>query len=256
MGKQNVNITVEAPHKEKSFWNVLTSLFDRITNTTDKQFIKVVLLIILFFGGLVAYNLSKQNSQMTKIEKYITQSEEAEEENLQIRDEITPKVQKEMDKLMYQVSADRVCLFEVHNGKANSTSLPFRFADCTQESINSDHMITYVGDRYQNIPLGHYKIPYYLADCKYLLLSYEEMKKYDAKFAQEMLKVNGKHVAAIMLSSNGIHIGFLICFYDNTTSVPDEQILKNKLTASSKIISTLLDLNIQRQLRFKTVENN
>lgn len=248
----NINLTVQT--KSSGFWGFLSNIWDKtwdkVTNMTSKQFLFVVTLIIVVGFTAVIYNLSKNETTSAKIVNMLAKSGEAEEENLQIRDEITPKVQKEMDKLMYQVDADRVCLFEVHNGKVNSTSLPFRYVDCTQESINSDHMVTYIGDKYQDIPLSHYKIAYSLADCKYLNLTYNAVKRVDARFAQEMEIVNGKHIAAIMVSSSGVNIGFLVCFYDSMAKVPDNSEIKPKLESASKVIGALLDLNVQRRLRF------
>lgn len=135
-------------------------------------------------SAFFCYNVSKDQQAMDKVLNELFISQKEDEENMEIREKVTPTINHELKKILYATRASRVAIFELHNGKENATNLPFRFADMTYEVINDDDKeLRFVSDKFQNIPLTHYILPYLIADKFVKIGDIEEARRDDPRFS-------------------------------------------------------------------------
>ena len=239
--------------KVNVFVKTIKKIVDEVANASFLKIIKFFIAFMLFIfcsaAAFFCYNVSKDQEAMNKLIDEVIVSKEEDEENMRIREQLTPKINYELKKILYSVHASRVVIFELHNGKENATNLPFRFADMTYEVINDDDQeLRFVSDKFQNIPLTHYNLPYLIEDNYVRLGDVEEARRDDPRFAQLMFDVGGSYYGAVMLRSNGVDIGFLAIFFDKNKKPLDSREEGEKvLREASKTISPLLDLSVQRK---------
>ena len=259
---QTININVpESSHEEdegklgkvNAFVKTIKKVVNEVANASFLKIIKFFFAFMLFIfctvSAFFCYSVSKDQEAMDKVLNELFVSKKEDEENMEIREKVTPTINHELKKILYATRASRVAIFELHNGKENATNLPFRFADMTYEVINDDDKeLRFVSDKFQNIPLTHYTLPYLIADKFVRLGDVEEARKDDPRFAQLMYDTGGSYYGAVMLRSNGVDIGFLAVFFDKGTKPLDSrEDCEKVLTEASKVISPLLDLNVQRK---------
>ena len=146
--------------------------------------------------------------------------------------------------LCYTLSADRVFIFEMHNGKRNSSGLPFRYADMSYEEVNDNKHINRVGIQFQNVPLTLYKFPHYIAEHSYMLGDIEEIARIDKGFAEEIAEIGGEYLAVVYITTNGTPLGFLgVAFHEKPTF--QEEYIKGIIESHARVITPLLDLRQQ-----------
>ena len=239
--------------KVNVFVKTIKKIVDEVANASFLKIIKFFIAFMLFIfcsaAAFFCYNVSKDQEAMNKLIDEVIVSKEEDEENMRIREQLTPKINYELKKILYSVHASRVVIFELHNGKENTTNLPFRYADMTYEVVNdNDQELRFVSDKFQNIPLTHYNLPYLIEDNYVRLGDVEEARRDDPRFAQLMFDVGGSYYGAVMLRSNGVDIGFLAIFFDKNKKPLDSREEGEKvLREASKTISPLLDLSVQRK---------
>ena len=146
--------------------------------------------------------------------------------------------------LCYTLDADRVFIFEMHNGKRNSSGLPFRYADMSYEEVNENKSVERIAKKYQNVPLTLYKFPHYVAEHSYVFGNLEEVTRVDAGFADEISDSGGEYLAVIYIISNGTPLGFLgVAFHEKPKF--KEEYVKGLIESHVKVITPLLDLRMQ-----------
>lgn len=206
----------------------------------------VVVSLIISIAAIMCYRAVTSDAFMDALAIKITQkSEEKEAENLDIRDDkVTPKIQKEIEILCYTLNADRVFIFEMHNGKRNSSGLPFRYADMSYEEVNDEKHIDRIAMKYQNVPLTLYKFPHYVAEHGYMFGTIDDIANIDVGFAYEIKESGGNYLSVIYLTSNGIPLGFIGVAFHNKPDFKDEYI-KGIIESHSRVITPLLDLRMQ-----------
>jgi hypothetical protein len=267
MGTKNmdkdVNISINVPSNNgntdgyttkvnviaKHIKTIVSSLANASYVKIFKVFISTILFLFCSTIGFFVYNLSKNQQAVNTIIDEMIVTKKEDEANMKIRDAVTPQIDNELKKIMYTAHADRIAIFELHNGKENATRLPFRYADMSYEQVNdNDKSISYVSDGFQNIPLTHYTIPFYIAENTYFVGNIEEVRLIDKRFADLMNKIGGKYMSSVILRNDGSDIGFLCLFYD--TTVPMDESKKEVgelLKHMSDKISPLLDLRVQKK---------
>lgn len=229
---------------------VAKDIFNFINKASWKALFKVIVVVMV---GIVLYFTVKTLNMVTneeniaklvanKIEEHNTKSEEL---SLSIREDVvTPKIQRELEILCYSLNADRAFIFELHNGKVNSSGLPFRYADMSYEEPNEEREIERVAMQFQDIPLTLYKYPHYLAENKYIYGDINEIAMIDNGFAKHIERVGGRYLGMLYLTNNGLPLGFLcVSFHDEP--VFSESEVKSKLEQYGKIIAPLLDMGVQ-----------
>lgn len=252
MKNNDVNINLSKSIEEKKVSAIVSigrSIVDTIAYAKWTKIVKVYLVMFFFLatalGGFFAYKVTSDEDAMHKAALRLATAEK--EEN--IRDfVITPKIQKNLDAILYTLNADRAYLIEFHNGKKNTTGLPFRYMDVSYEVTNQESKATKIGMYYQNVPTTLYKFPYYLQEHKYYIGTIDDFGRVDTDLAKQMSVNFAKYFAVIALNSDGTPVGYLGISWCDIESVPDINIIKNKLYLYDKTFSQLLDLRIQMRI--------
>lgn len=245
---ENVNVNVNNGKETESSIHVRS--FKHFTGIISKakwkSIMKVYFVLFFFLATGVAlvftYTVAKDNELVSQTTKKILK--ERKEEN--IRDfVVTPKIQHELAKLVYVLNANRAFLFELHNGKKNTSGLPFRFTDMSYEEVNEERTTDKVAISFQNIPLTLYKYPHYLQRQKLLIGNLKDIGEVDPDFAEHIRSVGGVYLGMIYINSNGLPLGFLCVSYHNMSDVPADSVIEAKLREYAKPIGQLLDLQVQ-----------
>lgn len=268
--KQTININVpdvynsDIDNKIGKWKLIAITIKKTVKDISNANFFKILKFLTTFMlftfcciTGFFCYNVAKDQDALNKVVDEIFRSKQEDEDNMKIRDKVSRSVDRELKKLVYTIHASRAVIFELHNGKENATNLPFRYADMSYEVINdSQDEVRFISGDFQNIPLTHYRMPFLVAEKYVLLGTLEQAKKEDPRFGQLMSDAGGRFYGCVILKSNDVTIGFLCVFFDeghDPIDGPDngEQILKDY----AKVISSLLDLSVQRKEYDKLCKN-
>lgn len=232
------------------YLGIFKDAFSFLANASILSVIKVISIavtaIIISGVAITGYEVITSDEFVTSLAHKVNEvNEKREEKGLDLRDDkVTPKIQKEIEVLCYTLDADRVFIFEMHNGKKNSSGLPFRYADMSYEEVNDAKHIQRCAINFQNVPLTLYKFPHYVAEHGYMFGAVEDVAKIDNGFAEEILELGGKYVAIAYITSNGVPLGFLGVAFHNKPEFKDEYV-KGIIESHSRVITPLLDLRMQ-----------
>ena len=250
MKNNNININIQKANggesKLSAFAKTWKQLFTWIANAPTYRLFKVIFfscfLFVLITSSIFSYYAFQDKDIVKATANKLLLDQKAEN----IRDFIvTPKIQKELNTLVYVLNADRAFLFELHNGKKNTTGLPFRYADMTYEETNEDRKIDKVAMNFQNIPLTLYKYPHYLQRKKILIGSVDEIEGIDHEFAKHIRDCNGEYLAMTYLNDNGVPLGFLCVSFHDKETIPKKEYIMKKMEEYGKSLTQLLDFDIQ-----------
>ena len=250
MKNNNININIPQANSGESklsaFAKSWKQLFTWIANAPTYRLFKVIFfscfLFVLITGSIFSYYAFQDKDIVMATANKLLLDQKAEN----IRDFIvTPKIQKELNTLVYVLDADRAFLFELHNGKKTTTGLPFRYADMTYEETNEDRKIDKVAMNFQNIPLTLYKYPHYLQMKKILIGSVDEIDGIDHEFAKHIRDCNGEYLAMTYLNDNGVPLGFLCVSFHDKETIPKKEYIMKKMEEYGKSLTQLLDYDIQ-----------
>ena len=228
-----------------------------IAKASWKDIIKVWFVSFFFLAtaiaAMFAYTAARDNEIVRSTAEKLSNDRKVED----LRDMIvTPKVQENLYELVHILDADRAFVFELHNGKKNTSGLPFRFADMTYEEVNDSKKGYRVAMTFQDIPLTLYKYPYYLQKKKMFIGTVEEIEEIDPEFANHIRGIGGEYLAMIYMSSKGLPIGFLCLSYHNRNEVPNEKFIEAKLREYDRLISNMLDLSTYDVVSGEAVEED
>ena len=247
MKNNDININLNQPSGEKASSVVKTvkNVTDAVSKAKWTKIVKVYLVMFFFLatllGGFFAYKFISDKDAMHETSMNLIKNQK--EEN--IRDfVVTPKIQHDLQLLTYTLNADRAFLFELHNGKKNTSGLPFRFADMSYEEVNEEKKVDRIAMQFQDIPLTLYKYPSYLQKQKMIIGAIDEIEKIDHEFASHIKSIGGVYLGMIYISSGGTPLGFLCVSYHKYEDVPDQKLIEKKLTEHDKTLTQLLDLDI------------
>ena len=264
IGGQDVKKNVSDPNKIEGrgvlkYLSIFEETFFLISQASVKSiakfFVTSTLVIGLIVGGKFFYAAADSKELMDAIVERVNHKNEIyEERGIEIRQDIvTPGIQKELKMLCYTLNADRVFLFELHNGKKSAGGLPFLYADMSYEEVNLERCLEYVAIQFQNVPLTLYKYPNYLFVKRYMYSSVEEIAAIDNAFAKNINDMGGKYLATTYITIHGKPLGFL-CASFHSEPVLSEDVIKEKMTNSARILKPLLDLNSQLNIKNKQEE--
>ena len=254
-GQNVINVNVPGPSKcetkaASKYLSVFKDSFLFVTTASNKSIIKffAILLLVIVFAviGKFLYAAAGSEKVMEAFSRKIeNRNEYIEKKGMEIRqDVVTPGIQKELKILCYTLNADRVFIFELHNGKKSAGGLPFIYADMSYEEVNLEKCLEYVGIQFQNIPLTLYKYPHYLFKERYTFGSVEEVAEIDNAFAKHITDIGGEYFAGIYITIYGKPLGFL-CASFHTKPILTSDDIKDKMEKSARVLKPLLDLNTQ-----------
>ena len=202
----NINLNQPGGEKASSIVKVVKNVTDAVSNAKWTKIVKVYLVMFFFLatllGGFYIYNVVT-DKELVKETAHKMMQEKKEES---IRDYVvTPKVQKDIEILLYTLNADRVFIFELHNGKKNISGLPFKYADMSYEVANIERKVDRCYTKYQDVPLTMYKYPDYMHKKKLMIGTIDDIEKVhnvaDAKpdsVIEEKLKSYGNSIGELI----------------------------------------------------------
>ena len=202
----------------------------------------LMVLCLVIFSANVALN----KTAVERIVEHMISEEESEKTAMDIRDNVSPKIQGSLTRFLYKNNADRTFVIELHNGKKNATSLPFKYYDMTYEEVNEERHVKNVSQHFVNVMVTHYKLPFYLVEKKTFVGTADELEKIDPRWADNLKEQSGRYVGITILRSSGEDVGFLGIAYDEGTVVPPQSQIASELEQYAKVIAPLLDLGMQR----------
>ena len=238
MKNSDININLNQPSGEpkasviaKTFKGIADAIADASWRRLVKVFIVMFFFLATILGGFFAYNIANDKEAMHEAAMKMARSEK--EENIREL-VVTPKIQHELSVLVYTLNADRAFIFELHNGKKNTSGLPFKYADMTYEETNEEKKVDKVAIQFQDIPLTLYRYPHYLQTKKMIIGTTDEISGVDEDYANHIRAIGGKYLGMIYMSSGGTPIGFLCVSYHNIEDVPNKNVLELKLNEYGK----------------------
>lgn len=252
----NININPSSNNnskKEPIYTQVGKWVTSTIANAKWTKIFKVYFVTFFFLAtGLACfftYNIIKNEEFLTNAaEKFAEDAQEQEE----IRDfVVTPKVQHLLGVLLYGLDADRVFIFELHNGKKNISGLPFRYADMSYEFANREKGVDRCYRKYQDVPLNMYTYPNYMYKNKFFIGTADDIEKIDYEFAKCLKEDGGEYVSMVFLNGIEEPLGFLGVSFHNKINLPNVKLIEEKMRECGGKLSELLDLKAQLKTKGK-----
>lgn len=226
----------------------LESFLNFIDKFGLKKILQGCLLIAMFLAADFAFNAIHNEKMIEAIASRVEKKKNVlESEDMNIRKEVGPKISKQLLKLLYSVGADRVIVFENHNGKENATALPFVYFDMTYEEIEENKIHNYISESFVNLNISYFKIPYHLVQKTYFIGNVDDMREVDNRFANRMEEVGCKYIGLIIIKSKGVNVGMLGVMYNDEPVGITKDLIRSELMETVIDISPLLDLEIQRE---------
>ena len=246
----NINITPNSEGEKELVYTKVGKWFtSTIANAEWSKIFKVYFVTFFFLAtGLFFYFSYRAASNDDIIKQTASKMTDTEREE-NIRDYVvTPKIQHNLSVLAYTINADRAFLFELHNGKKNTSGLPFRFADMSYEETNENRDVDKIAMQFQDIPLTLYKFPHFLQKKKIMIGTIEEVEKIDEEYAKHIRDAGGVYLGMIYISNRGLPLGFLCVSYHSMDDVPDVSVIEKNLREHESALKELLDLQVQANL--------
>lgn len=251
MKNNDININVNTTESSKGKQNntsVAKWIFNLISTTSWKTILKVYFVMFFFLASAVLLVFGYTIAKNGELAKDLIEEVADENKNENIRDfVVTPRIQHDLRILMYTLNADRAFIFELHNGKKNTSGLPFRYADMSYEVVNDEKRVDRVAMSFQNIPLTLYTYPHYLQKEKVIVGTVEEIEEVDADFAKHIKEIGGKYLGMTYINSGGNPLAFLCISYHSMEDIPKKELIRMKLIEYSSSIGHLLDLDTHKK---------
>jgi hypothetical protein len=243
MSKKKVIEETRNSNAIRAIGNAIGDFFRAIGSIGFKSLFKVATIALLVVILAFLWRIASSRSAVEKIVEKTLVEEKKEESNMNIRDIVSPKIQKRLAKIVTQLGADRAFAMEIHNGKKNTADLPFKFFNMSYEEVDEDRHIKYVSQHFTEGLLSHYKLPYYLAEHKYFIGNAEQLSKIDHRLANIFIELGGEYFGVMILRSGGNPVGFLGVAFNNEVTHPSDEEIYNTINYESRIIGEFLDLN-------------
>lgn len=159
-------------------------------------------------------------------ESYQNYAKRAHTEELKEQHELDLKVKTLLPKLLGQSHADRVWIFNYHNGTSTWEHGSMRFEEC-QEGVFS------IKDQYINIPLSWLRLPDHLRalPTPIFIGSIDDLRKIDKVLAERLLQNDINYLACIaLINPDGIQSGVLgFTWEEDPTYMHSKQVIHNNL---------------------------
>lgn len=194
--------------------------------------ITFVMLFVVIVVGQVAFNPGGIVKKIEEIQK------EQHEELIAKRLSINNSMRETLIDLKAMTNADRVFVFETHNGGENLNGLPFIYADLTYAEPKKT--TSWLIDEYKNVRIARYGISHKLYNETFLYLSLEQIKELDMELYYRLEKEGVQQIALMVMYGHKNPIGTIGISYTDSKNIPSESEIKKALTQQSHCISQML----------------
>ena len=228
------------------------NIIKRKYNKSDSKVMSILehlLGLIDDFGFIFYYQLLNFFTKISRFIQYISSTISKDHyENMDIRNEVSPQINKLLLSLVTVTEADRAFIMEMHNGKENPSQLSFVYCDMTYEELHPSKELEYVYNEYENVNMSKYSFTSYLHEHRMFVGTIQDLATIDKKLAARMTVNDIKYCGFIMMTS-GVDIGFLGVTYLTETPPISREMIQMKLLDYVQRISPKLDLTKQKELR-------
>lgn len=141
--------------------------------------------------------------------------------------------------IQIETNADRVFVFETHNGGGNLANLPFLYVDLTYGLPREDFSM--FNEEYKNVRLSRY--PW--ASClyeKYVWSSpIDDISEIDPELYHRLIKEDVDYLYAVVLyGKDTLPCGFVALIYKDRTLVQDKRDIGRVMLKYTNVLATLL----------------
>lgn len=194
--------------------------------------ITFVMLFVVIVVGQVAFNPGGIVKRIEEIQK------QQHEELVAKRLSINNSMRETLIDLKAMTNADRVFVFETHNGGENLNGLPFIYADLTYAEPKKT--TSWLIDEYKNVRIARYGISNKLYNETFLCLSLEQIKEFDMELYYRLEKEGVQQIALMVMYGHKNPIGAVGISYTDSKNIPSESDIKKVLTQQSHCIAQML----------------
>ena len=179
-----------------------------VINILKATFLLIITCIILYF----AFNPTKIMDTINEIRAG------QHSEQMDIRTEITPKIQTLCDKLTFKTNASRTIVLELHNGNTGIGGLPFTKCTATYESLNIGKVP--VSNQYQEVNMSLIPFTSLLYKQGYWCNDIDSLETIDRGLYYKMKSNEVEHFAACLIEGvNDKAIAFMIVTFDKDSYI-------------------------------------
>ena len=197
-------------------------------------FLIIVVSFILYF----MFNLSKV------FELYNQWMQTRHDSRIELRMQMSPKIQSAMDKLTYNINANRTLLLEMHNGVTGSGGLPFSKCTATYESLNIGEQP--ISAQYQEVNLSLIPFANKLFHEGYWCGNTDDLLIIDKGLYHKMKSNGTEHFAACIIEGvDNKAIAFMIVsFNTKSNEIHDHNCeeVRNKIRHIAMELSVILEV--------------
>lgn len=197
-------------------------------------FLIIVVSFILYF----MFNLSKV------FELYNQWVQTRHDSRIELRMQMSPKIQSAMDKLTYNINANRTLLLEMHNGVTGSGGLPFSKCTATYESLNIGEQP--ISAQYQEVNLSLIPFANKLFHEGYWCGNTDDLLIIDKGLYHKMKSNGTEHFAACIIEGvDNKAIAFMIVsFNTKSNEIHDHNCeeVRNKIRHIAMELSVILEV--------------
>lgn len=242
----NDNIIKRKYNKSDSkVMSILEHMLGLIDDFGFKRILQSLLFFALIFIGNILVTALNNEVIISNISSTMSKDHYV---NMDIRNEVSPQINKLLLSLVTVAEADRAFIMEMHNGKENPSQLAFVYCDMTYEELHPSKELEYVYNEYENVNMSKYAFTSYLHENRMFVGTIADLEKIDRKLAARMTVNDIKYCGFIMITS-GVDIGFLGVTYLTETPPISREMIQMKLLDYAQRISPKLDLTKQKELR-------
>lgn len=214
------------------------SWVEKIGNMIKKTGIRDIILgiMVLFIVVVVGKIAFDPTSFMDRIDKV---RNERHAESVLKRINSYGEINSTMLAIQAETKADRVLIYETHNGGSNLANLPFLYVDLTY-GIPKDEFDALI-DEYKNVRLSRY--PWATALYKHNVWSapIEEMEAVDPELYYRLKKEEVDYFYAILLyGKDTLPCGFIALVYKDRANMPERKEIERIMLKYSNILAALL----------------
>jgi hypothetical protein len=173
-----------------------------VINILKATFLLIITCVILYF----AFNPTKIMDMINEIKAG------QHSEQMDIRTEITPKIQTLCDKLTFKTNASRTIVLELHNGNTSNGGIPFTKCSATFEGLNIG---TYpVANQYQNQNLSLIPFASYIFEKGYWCGNTDDLLNIDKALYYKMKSNRTELFAACLIEGIDKPLAILIVSFE------------------------------------------
>lgn len=193
----------------------------------------IMVLFLVIVVGHVAYNP----------EKFIDRIEEVRSkqhaESIVQRLQADPEIYNNLYNILTEANADKVILFEAHNGGSNLSNLPFLYIDLTYCLPKSEMAI--LEPEYKNVRLSRYPWATLMYNQGYWCGHVSDFMEVDPELFYRLSKDNLVYMGAILIYGNdSLPCGMICICYESEEKIPRETELMKIMHRYSSVLSSLL----------------